>query len=169
MQSGQLQIAREIVNGKELLYHCLDVFSLRAEEKTVILKPEIEPLMPVLGDVDRLEQVFSNLLDDTIKNTPGKGEVMVLAVNQSVGTIEITIADTGPGIPPEQLGYVFERFYQAGGLRTGYGLGLAIAREIVTGHRGAIQVSSDPGHGPGLRSSCLQTPHRQYEPRTQAN
>ena len=120
---------------------------MRAEEKGILLRAEIEPLMPVIGDVDRLERVFSNLLDNALKNTPTKGEVGIIGRNSTAGFIGITISDTGPGIPPEQLPYVFERFYQASGLRTGFGLGLAIAKEIVAAHGGKIEVSSSPGEG----------------------
>jgi two-component system OmpR family sensor kinase len=147
MQSGQLQMAQEPVDIKELFMHCQEVFSMRAEEKSVLIRTEIEPLMPVMGDVDRLEQVFSNLLDNALKNTPTRGEVSITGRNNATGFVEITLSDNGPGIPPEQLPYVFERFYQASGLRTGFGLGLAIAKEIVTAHSGKIEVSSDPGEG----------------------
>ncbi len=147
IQSGQLQMSRELVDIKELLLHSQEVFSLRAEEKSISLIADIEPLMPVVGDVDHLEQVFSNLLDNALKNTPFKGEVVISGCNIAASTVEITIADNGPGIPPEQLPYVFERFYQASGLRTGFGLGLAIAREIVTAHGGKIEAGSSPGEG----------------------
>ncbi len=69
------------------------------------------------------------------------------AHNNKQGLVHVTIADTGPGIPPEQLSYIFERYYQASGLRSGYGLGLAIAKEIVTGHGGNIEAQSNPGEG----------------------
>ncbi|MFC1992146.1 sensor histidine kinase [Chloroflexota bacterium] len=147
IQSGQLQMSRELVDIKELLLHSQEVFSLRAEEKSISLIADIEPLMPVVGDVDRLEQVFSNLLDNALKNTPLKGEVIISGRNIAASNVEITIADNGPGIPPEQLPYVFERFYQASGLRTGFGLGLAIAKEIVTAHGGKIEAFSSPGEG----------------------
>lgn len=147
MQSGQIQMARELVDIKELLLHCQEIFIMRAEEKTILLRTEIEPLMPVVGDADRLEQVFSNLLDNALKNTPNKGEVCITGRNSTTNSIDITVADNGPGIPPEQLPYVFERFYQAGGLRTGVGLGLAIAREIVLTHGGKIEANSNPGEG----------------------
>jgi two-component system OmpR family sensor kinase len=146
MQSGQLEMARVPVDIKELLLHCREVFSLRAEETGVTLRTDIEPLLPVSGDEDRLEQVFSNLLDNALKNTPVKGEIVISARNAE-NTVTVTISDTGPGIPPEQLPYVFERYYQAGGLRTGFGLGLAIVREIVTRHQGEIKVRSEPGEG----------------------
>jgi signal transduction histidine kinase len=147
MQSGQLEMARELVDVKELLLHCQEVFSLRAEEKNVRFRTEIEPLMPVVGDDNRLEQAFSNLMDNALKNAQSQGEISITGLNSGMNTIEITISDTGPGIPPDQLPYVFERFYQASGLRTGFGLGLAIVKEIITGHSGTITVKSEPGEG----------------------
>jgi signal transduction histidine kinase len=145
MQAGQLQMTQELVDIKELLLHCQEIFSLRAEEKGIRLTTQIEPLTPVTGDADRLEQVFINLLDNAIKNTPAQGEVSIIAHNNADNSVQIAVADNGPGIPPEQLPHVFERFYQAGGLRTGTGLGLAIAREIVLAHSGRIEASSEPG------------------------
>jgi len=153
MQSGQIQMAREPVDMKDLLEHCQEIFTIRAEEKGVLLGTQIEPLMPVVGDIDRLEQVFSNLLDNALKHSPAGGEVNITGRNTATDTVEITVADSGPGIPPEQLPYVFERFYQAGGVRTGSGLGLAIVREIVVAHGGEIEASSAPGVGTEFRVS----------------
>ena len=147
MQAGQIAIARELVDIKELLGHCLEIFSLRAEDNGISLKTEIEPLMPVVGDIDRLEQVFNNLIDNALKNSPARSEVSITGRNSGDGLIEVIVADSGPGIPPEQLPYVFERFYQASGLRSGVGLGLAIAAEIVSAHAGTIEVESNPGEG----------------------
>jgi signal transduction histidine kinase len=146
MQSGQIKMAQEIVDIKELLLHCQEIFAMRAEETGTLLRMDIEPLMPVVGDIDRLEHVFSNLLDNALKNSPVKGEVHITG-RKVASSIEITVADHGPGIPPEQLPYVFERFYQASGLRTGVGLGLAIAKEIVLAHGGKIEAVSNPGEG----------------------
>ena len=145
MQSGQIQMSRELVDLKELLMQCHEIFVHRAQEKSIKLQAEFEPLMPAIGDIDRLEQVFGNLLDNALKNCPIGGEVDIIGHNSGASFVSITVADSGPGIPPEQLPYVFERFYQAGGLRTGVGLGLAIAREIVFAHGGDIEVSSNPG------------------------
>ena len=147
MQSGQLELSLEPVDIKELLLHCQEVFSLRAEETGVRLITDIEPLVPVSGDEDRLEQVFSNLLDNALKNTPRQGEIVIRGRNKENNKVEITISDTGPGIPPEQIPYVFERFYQVSGLRSGFGLGLAIVREIIIRHDGEIRVKSEPGEG----------------------
>lgn len=148
MQSGQIQMAREPVDIKELLEHCRDIFAIRAEEKGVLLlKTDAVPLAPVIGDIDRLEQVFSNLLDNALKHSPLGGEVSITGRQTTAGAIEITVADSGLGIPSEQLPYVFERFYQVGEVRTGVGLGLAIAREIVLAHGGKIEAKSPPGQG----------------------
>jgi signal transduction histidine kinase len=147
MQSGQLDLSLEPVDIKELLLHCQEVFSLRAEENGIRLITDIEPLVPVSGDEDRLEQVFSNLLDNALKNTPRQGEIVIRGRNIDNNAVELMISDSGPGIPPEQLPYVFERFYQASGLRSGFGLGLAIVREIIVRHDGEIRVQSEPGEG----------------------
>jgi len=147
MQSGQVEMAREPVDVKDLIEHCQEVFAIRAEEASVTLRVEVEPLMPVIGDADRLEQVFSNLIDNALKHSPSGGQVTISGDNITTRNIAITVADSGPGIPPEQMAHVFERFYRAGAERTGTGLGLAIAREIVVAHEGDIAVSSSTGEG----------------------
>ena len=147
MQSGQLKIKLEPVDLNELLKHCHEVFSIQAKERGVSLKMETGPTMTVPGDCDRLEQLLGNLLDNAIKNSPAGGEVLLASRQLSGDVVEIKVADCGPGIPPEQIPYVFERFYQLTGVRTGVGLGLAIAREIVQAHSGTIEVISEPGQG----------------------
>ena len=149
MESGQIQITHEPVDMKELLHHCQEIFAMQAEEKGMQLRVDVEPLPPVVGDIDRLEQVFSNLLDNALKHTPAGGKVTVTAHQSSADFIEITVADTGPGISPDQLPHVFQRFYRAdsSGTKVGTGLGLAIAREIVRTHGGDIEVDSTPGEG----------------------
>jgi two-component system sensor histidine kinase ResE len=145
MQSGQIQMTREAVNLTEVLEQCREIFSMRAEEKELLLRKDIEPLMPVASDIDRLEQVFSNLLDNALKHSPAGGEVSIIGRQITPDYVEIRVADSGPGIPREQVAHVFERFYQAGIVRTGVGLGLAIAKEIVLAHGGKIEVNSTPG------------------------
>ena len=113
----------------------------------MLLKIKAESLVTVMGDIDRLEQLFSNLLDNAIKNTPAGGEVHVISHKLTGNYVEIKVTDSGPGIPPEQLPYIFERFYQVTGFRTGVGLGLAIAKEIALAHSGTIEAKSEPGEG----------------------
>ncbi len=147
LQAGQAKMEHELVNINELLEHCREVFEVQAEEKKVKVKIDAEPLKSVIGDFDRLEQVFSNILDNAIKNSPPEGEVRVTGRNLKDNLVEVSIVDDGPGIAPEQLPYLFARFHQATGVRSGYGLGLAIAKEIVTAHGGIIEAKSEPGAG----------------------
>ena len=103
-------------------------------------------LMFNLND-DPYEQV--NLVHNGIKFTPSPGEVKVVAERVN-GEVIVRLADTGPGIPPEALPRLFERFYQAGdqaARRTGMGIGLYFSRRIVEAHGGRIWVSSELGHG----------------------
>jgi len=145
MQSGQVKMAREPVAIADLVDHYRQIFAVQAEEKGVTIKTEIEAGVTAMGDIDRLEQVVANLLDNAIKNSPAQDQIKVISHRQPDNQVEIRVADNGPGIPPEQIPYVFDRFYQAGGVRTGAGLGLAIAREIIRAHGGTIEVESYPG------------------------
>jgi signal transduction histidine kinase len=147
MQSGQLPMIREPVEIDELLERCRELFGIQAEERNITLEVKAESPATVTGDVDRLEQLFGNLLDNAIKNSHAGGRVRITAAATGDGNIAIGVSDSGPGIPPEQIPHVFERFYQVTGVRTGVGLGLAIAREIALAHHGTIEVLSEPGAG----------------------
>lgn len=119
-----------------------------AHGQTLVLET-FEPAT-VLGDADRLKQLFLTLLDNALKYTPPMGSVTVdLCRNGSQA--EVIVRDTGVGIPPDALPHVFERFYRADPARArdpgGTGLGLAIAHWIVEQHGGAIRAASQPGQG----------------------
>lgn len=147
MQSGQFNITRETVNISELLKHCHDIFEVQAKEKGIVMKMVLKSPLLVSGDIDRLEQLFCNLLDNAIKNTPAGGTEQTVATMTADEFVEVRVTDEGPGIHPDQIPYVFERFYQVTGVRTGVGLGLTIAKEIASAHGGTIAVKSEPGHG----------------------
>ena len=147
MQAGQMKMVKEPVEIQEVLNRCHEIFIPRLEEKSIRLVKSFQAVGSVTGDADKLEDVFCNLLDNAIKNAPVQGEVELLVRRGKENSLEVTVADNGPGIPPEQLPYVFERFQQNAGLRGGFGLGLAIAREIVLAHSGEIEVESTPGEG----------------------
>jgi len=147
MQAGHLKLAQETVDISELLEHCREILMVEAEKKGVKIKINAELVSPVIGDADRLEQVFNNILDNALKNSPAHSLVEIAVHNLKNETVEVRIIDSGPGIPAEQLAHVFERFYQAGGVRSGAGLGLAIAKEIITAHGGTIEAQSEPGAG----------------------
>jgi two-component system OmpR family sensor kinase len=149
LESGQVKMAKQPLDVKELLNQCHEIFSMRAEEKGVNLKLDLGPVSTVIGDIDRLEQVFSNLLDNALKHTPAGGQISINAKQSSPYFAEISITDTGPGIPAEQMMHIFERFYRADPAtgKAGAGLGLAIARQIVLAHGGDISARSTLGKG----------------------
>jgi two-component system phosphate regulon sensor histidine kinase PhoR len=149
IESGQAALRREPVDLAALLRGCAEVVAHRAEEAGVTLDLALPTdLQPVTGDADRLEQVVANLLDNALRYTPAGGRI-TLAARMDSGTVAVSVADTGRGIPPEALPHLFERFYTADPARTGQGagLGLAIAREIVHAHGGELTVVSTPGAG----------------------
>jgi two-component system, OmpR family, sensor kinase len=146
MQSGQFRMAHEPEDLSRVVLRCCDVFSMQAAEKGVKLTHDVPSAVTVAGDADRLEQLFCNLIDNAVKNTQSGGTVNV-TVDTAGGQIAVCVSDNGPGIPQEQLPHVFERFYQVTGVRTGVGLGLAIAREIALAHGGEIEARSEPGEG----------------------
>ncbi len=163
IESGQVAMRRETVKIEQLLRAVLDRLMLRAQTGGVNLQTEIASDLPAItGDGDRLAQVFNNLIDNALKHTPGGGKVVVAARSISgssavrrgkpLGGVEITVADTGSGIPPEELSRIFERFYQVEKSRArskegSLGLGLAIVKEIVTAHGGTIHAESIVGLG----------------------
>ncbi len=104
----------------------------------------------VLGDADRLKQLFINLVENAVKYTPAGGSVQ-LSLSKNAGWARFEVSDTGIGIPPENLPHIFDRFYRVEKARArshgGSGLGLSIAKWIATAHGGAIRVKSQLGAG----------------------
>ncbi len=150
LESGQLAMNREPLLLKELFDHIHDVFQLRAEESGIRLQFSERTTSPVFGDFDRLEQVLSNLLDNAFRHTSRGGTVAVAARQISPTIVQVRVSDSGRGIAPEHIPHLFERFYRAeagSGERRGYGLGLAICREIVRAHGGEIRAESVLGKG----------------------
>ncbi len=135
-----------------LLRGIVEKFTPQAQKAGVNLNVNVPNDLPtLLGDGDRLAQVFSNLVDNALKFTPANGQVTLSAA--TVGAeMNLSVTDTGMGVAGEALPRLFDRFYQAdssraGGEKHGAGLGLAIAQEIVQAHGGRISVRSQAGHG----------------------
>ena len=121
-----------------------------AETKKIALMTYVPKSLPIgFGDEQRLTQVLLNLVGNAIKFTD-IGEVRITAKSEN-GHFAVSVADTGPGIPAEQLTRVFEQFHQVDNSNTkkkgGTGLGLAIAKQIVEMHGGRVWVESEPGKG----------------------
>lgn len=128
------------------------LFGLKAAEKSIALTTAVEAgLAPVRADRGRVVQVLSNLVGNALKFTQPAGRVEV-RVAPSNGDALFSVSDNGPGIPPEELPHIFERFWQPREQRKGgTGLGLAIARGIVEAHGGRIHAESTPGAGSTFR------------------
>ena len=143
MESGYIQLYAQPIPIVGFLERMVTKFSQVAKDAQVDLSLQTEEPMDLLvtADEDRLEQVFTNLIDNAIRHTPDGGAV-TLGIHRSAGMLDITVADTGVGIPEKDLPFVFERFYKADKARTrgkgGTGLGLAIAKNIMEAHDGAI-------------------------------
>lgn len=151
IDAGQISFERTPVYLKILLSGIIEKLNLRAREKGVGLENRLPDLPIIIGDGDRLAQVFTNLVDNAIKHTPDGG-IVRLQGNIDAGWVSIHVDDTGPGIPTEDLSRIFERFYQVdkarrGGEGRGVGLGLAISSQIVEAHKGRIVAQSTLGKG----------------------
>lgn len=150
LESGQFQMNIEPVDLIQLVRRVGRKFqALAAEGDVQFIASATADKIPVLLDEDRMEQVFTNLLDNAFRHTE-RGQI-VFDTHLRGDYAYIRISDTGAGIPEEDLPYIFERFYKADKARTrtrsGTGLGLAIARQIVTEHNGDILVESHVGEG----------------------
>ncbi len=152
LDAGVLELKMGPVDMVALLSHVVERFTPAASAAGVQLSVQASPRLPsLLGDGDRLAQVFINLVDNALKFTPAGGAVTLRAAHDR-GEVHISVSDTGRGIPAEALPHVFERFYRAdaarrGGEGHGFGLGLAIAKEITEAHGGRISVRSAEGRG----------------------
>jgi two-component system sensor histidine kinase ResE len=151
MDSGNPEFRRAPVDLPQLLERVVEKFTPQASEGQVELRTHLNPLPRILGDGDRLAQVFTNLIDNAVKHTPPGGVVSV-ETNLKGEQVEISVTDSGEGIPPEEAARIFERFYQLDKSRVrasgkGVGLGLAIANEIIIAHGGEISIHNATGQG----------------------
>lgn len=162
LENGMGHIQPQPMHLDELLEEALTVEHVEAAERGVVLGREIPTDLPlVLADDGRITQVLLNLLDNALRFTPSGGSITLSArtVEQSV---EVTVADTGAGIPAEELPHIFERFYRVDRSRSretgGGGLGLAIVKAIVQAHGGHISATSVVGEGTQMRFTlpCVQ-------------
>lgn len=146
--AGRLAVDPVPVPVGRLVLDALEAHAPLAEARAILTRVRIpaEP-PPVLADPDRVLQVLSNLLGNAIRFTP-RGGGITLAAEADAREVRFSVADTGPGIAPEHLPHVFDRFWRAQRARRGgAGLGLAIARGLVEAHGGRIWAESVPGEG----------------------
>lgn len=149
IESGHLSVTPELRGVRELVEAAFDSIQPVASAKLIALDMDVAAAqLPVLCDQGRVLQVFSNILGNAVKFTPARGRISIQARVPDARFVSFAISDTGPGIEPAQLPYVFDRFWQAKETaRAGTGLGLAICKGIIQQHGGSISVDSQIGVG----------------------
>lgn len=147
IESGRMELKLDRLDIGDCIGKSMRSLRALAEAHKVSLRSEqSEDLPRVLGDRDRLEQVITNLLSNALKYTPPESEVRIL-VHRADNALRVSVCDQGPGIPPDQLEKVFDRFCQLAGAKKGSGLGLTICRALIEQHGGKIWVESELGRG----------------------
>ena len=155
MEAGLAPTRRVPLHLEKIALEVRNTFNIRAEQSQVALVLDSDPSLPVvMGSEDQVRRVLYNLVENAIKFTPSGGQVeMLLRPGPKEKTVRFLVRDSGPGIAPEHLPHIFERFYRAEtspsrpGAMRGSGLGLSIAKSIVESHGGEIGVSSEMGNG----------------------
>jgi PAS domain S-box-containing protein len=144
--SGKLRLEMARIDLLDVVNAALDTVRPALEAKNLVLQLELRPdRSSIMGDANRLQQVVWNLLSNATKFTPSGGHVLVRLIHTD-GQVELTVSDTGQGISPAFLPYVFDRFRQADGTSSrahaGLGLGLSIVRHLVELHGGTVAAAS---------------------------
>jgi signal transduction histidine kinase len=152
VESGKMDIKTKKVSVAALITEVSENLRPVAEKKPVDLEiGSMDADLKAWADRDRIVQVLNNLIGNAVKFTPPQGKVTVAAQRDGAGWVQLSVADTGPGIPAEQADKIFDEFYQipqSGGPKAkGLGLGLTIAKKIVEKHGGKIWVRSEPAKG----------------------
>jgi two-component system sensor histidine kinase/response regulator len=149
IEAGQLILTKKPLALQDLLLRLQSRYAAEARRRQISLDLQIQPDLPlVAGDAVALERVFANLLHNALKFTPAFGQV-TLSVTHRNAEVTATVADTGPGILPEELPFLFEKYRRAAANKQqeGTGLGLFIVRALVEAHGGRVAVESIVGQG----------------------
>lgn len=152
--AGELTINPQTVEPERLVNEVASRYQVETQKKKISLHVDVAPHLPSL-DVDpgRMTQVLTNIMDNALRHTPEGGKIH-LSANEEGDDIEFSVQDSGPGVSPDDLDRIFERFYRSDSARQrdvafpgGSGLGLAIAKSIVQAHGGQILAESKAGQG----------------------
>jgi len=149
IETGKAELKKEPIDLNKLVEEVIAQLSPQAERQQLSISREFATNLPsVLADKDRVRQVVTNLVHNAIKFTPGGGRITITS-RAPEGSVVVHIADTGIGIPEEDLPRVFERFYKGDKARAGggTGMGLAIAKHVIQAHGGTVWVQSEEGKG----------------------
>jgi signal transduction histidine kinase len=149
--ASELKLVKQAEDISGVIKQAVSSYQSQASDKGISLHTDLQEKLP-LCDIDsqRIAQVLHNLISNAVTHTPREGTITISA-KESGKYIEVTVTDTGEGIPPEELENIFERFYRVDRSRSrrtgGSGLGLTIAKRLVEAHGGKISVQSEPGKG----------------------
>jgi signal transduction histidine kinase len=160
LEQGSSQLDLRLEGPQRLLQDAADAIRPRAQDKGIDVVLDVPPSLPkIVVDTGRLGTALGNLLDNAVAYTE-RGGVITLSARATAGTVTLSVADTGVGIPPQHLPHVFEKFFRVPGQSRvgGTGLGLAIVHEVVIAHGGTITCESEPGRGTVFRIT-LPTEH----------
>jgi signal transduction histidine kinase/ligand-binding sensor domain-containing protein/DNA-binding response OmpR family regulator len=152
IEAGSLKLQARKYDFLLLVKGVVACFESLASQKNILVTTHYSS-ESIFGyfDIDKIEKVLTNLMSNAFKFTPNGGTVDVSVTQTSVTQLEISVADSGIGIPPEHIGKIFDRFYQVDDSQTrgweGTGIGLALTKELVELHKGEITVASEPGKG----------------------
>jgi signal transduction histidine kinase len=146
-----LKLYRQPGDIAELVRQSITAIQAKASEKGLEVSSDVTlDLPPVNIDFLRIRQVLLNLLENALAHTPAGGRINI-AAKLNPGFVEVSVSDSGEGIPADEINNIFERFHRVDKSRSrstgGSGLGLTIARYIVEEHKGKIRVQSEPGKG----------------------
>ena len=149
--AGELSLSKEPLSPATLLNDAKQLFSMRVLQKNVALNVDVDENLPTIhADPARMMQVLGNILENAIRHTPENGEIFLRAT-QTDNAIQISVQDTGEGLPADEAAHIFDRFYRVDPSRQresgGSGLGLAISKSIVEGHGGRVWAESKKGRG----------------------
>jgi len=149
--AGALKLVADAVDAREIITDSISGMQPKAASRGIELIMDIPDELPAVNaDPYRLRQILNNLINNAVEHTSAGGTITVsTGINRSI--MEIKVADTGEGIPPEDLPHIFDRFYRVDKSRArstgGSGLGLTITKRFVEAHGGTITVVSAPGEG----------------------
>ncbi len=147
-ETGTMRLHVETVDLEGLLRRVVDLYQMVAEDRRIAIERSLSDPIRLQADRVRLEQALANLVDNAVKYTPPGGRVAIRARAENQ-TAVIEVADTGAGIPAEEIPRIWERLYRGDKSRSqkGLGLGLCLVRAIVEAHHGTVSVSSRPSEG----------------------
>lgn len=169
MQNGRMTLTMDKIDILAELGEAVYMFSERAQaEHKFLLYEEPAMLSPVLGDINRLRQVFVNVIDNALKYTAEGGTISVTA-DERDGYIQVVITDNGCGIPQKHLPNVKKKFYKANTTIRGSGIGLALADEIMTLHSGSLEIDSQENIGTAVTIKIPTLKNLEQKPEEPAN